>query len=209
MNFAVLALLALASLPAFLACTDCSSLENNDAVPQGVDPLAELYMEAGFQKYPPFGIPITYVSAGFAPTIRSVKVPTEYELILYDDVGNLGAYVVISGRDVPSLEEYFFSARMRSLRYSRKTETTLQHPQIFVGQSYAGEHHFLPFGVTELPEPKNFGSLKVPVGMTVTLTTAMGPKSVRSYAFTSDVLELPFLDPVKSVYVKQSVSREF
>jgi hypothetical protein len=78
-----------------------------------------------------------------------------------------------------------------------------------VGKSYAGEHHFLPFGVTELPEPKNFGSLKVPVGMTVTLTTAMGPKSVRSYAFTSDVLELPFLDPVKRVYVKHSVSREF
>ena len=199
--------LILAYLSGISGCKDCSSLENNDAVPQGVDPLAELYTDEGFQPYP-FGVALTYVSASFAPTIRSVKVPTEYELILYDEVGNFGTYVVISERDVPSLEEYFFSARMRSLRYSRKTETTLQHPQIFVGQSYAGEHHFLPFGVTDV-KLMFFGSLKVPAGMTVTLTTALGPRSSKSYAFTTDTSELPFSDPVKSVSVAINLSREF
>jgi hypothetical protein len=97
---------------------------------------------------------------------------------------------------------------MRSLRYSRKTETTLQHPQIFVGQSYAGEHHFLPFGVTEV-KLMFFGSLKVPAGMTVTLTTAIGPRSSKSYDFTTDTSELPFSDPVKSVSVAINLSREF
>jgi hypothetical protein len=97
---------------------------------------------------------------------------------------------------------------MRSLRYSRKTETTLQHPQIFVGQSYAGEHHFLPFGVTELPKLTFFGSLKVPAGMTVTLTTAIGPRISKSYDFTSDTSELPFTDPVKSVSVTINLSGE-
>lgn len=199
--------LLLALLSGISGCKDCSSLENNDAVPQGVDPLAELFGEEKFQPYP-VGVAITYVSASFAPTIRSVKVPHEYELILYDQDENSGSYIVISGRDVPSLEEYFFSARMRSLRYSRKTETTLQHPQIFVGQSYAGEHHFLPFGVSEV-KLMFFGSLKVPAGMTVTLTTAIGPRSSKSYDFTSDTLELPFSDPVKSVSVRVNLSGEF
>ncbi len=206
-NFVVLALF-LVLLPAFRACKDCSSLENNDDVPQGNGPLADLYTGDGFQNVP-FGIPITYVSASFAPTIRSVRVPQDYQLILYDQVGNMGSYIVISGRDVPSLEEYYFAARMRSLRFGPSTETTLQHPQIFGEQSYAGERHFLPFGVTDLPELTFFRSLKVPIGMKVTLTTVIGPKSVRSYDFTSDTSEMPFSDPVKSVSVTINLSVEF
>jgi hypothetical protein len=207
-NVSLFFVLLLASLPAFPACQDCSSLENNDDVPQGDGPLADLYTGEGFQNVP-FQIPITYVSASFAPIIRSVRVPQDYELILYEQVGNVGTYIVISGRDVPSLEEYYFAARMRSLRFGRRTETTLQHPQIFGGQSYTGEVHFLPFGFTELPELTFFRSLKVPVGMKVTLTTAIGPKSVRSYDFTSDTSEMPFSDPVKSVSVIINLSGEF
>jgi len=194
-----------------IACKDCSSLENNDNVPQGDKPMALLYRGDRFQGGP-IGIATdatAYVATGFAPTIRSVKVHPEYELILYDQEKNSGSYIVLSGRDVPSLEEYYFSGRMLSLRYSRKTEMTLQHPQIFGGQSYGGEHHFLPFGTTDLPELTFFGSLKVPAGMTVTLTTAIGPRSSKSYDFTSDTSELPFSDPVKSVSVRVNLSREF
>jgi hypothetical protein len=189
------------------ACKDCSSLENNDNVPQGNEPMALLYTSVGFQEEP-IGIPTTFVSVRFAPTIRSVQVPTDYELILYDQDKNFGSYIVLSGLDVTSLEEYYFSARMQSLRYSRKTEMTLQHPQIFGEQSYAGRRHFLPFGETELPELTFFGSLKVPAGVTITLTTAIGPRSSKSYDFTSDISVLPFSDPVKSVSVKINLSGE-
>ena len=78
------------------------------------------------------------------------------------------------------------------------------HTQIFEKPGFKGKQLVLPFGVTEYPilELRFFGSLKVPVGMTVTLTTVIGPKGVRSYEFTSDTLELPFSDPVKIVSVK-------
>ncbi len=195
----VLALL-LASLSVIMACTDCSSLANNDNLPQGDGPLAELYTGDGFQNVP-FPIPEGYVSASFAPTIRSVKVPQDYELIMYDQPENKGAYVVLSG-DVASLEAYYFSGRMRSLRYIRKDQKQLIHPKIFEKHGFEGEHKFLPFGMTGLPEPKFFGSLKIPVGITVRLTTIYGPRfSTRDIVLTSDSDELPFTDPVKAVFV--------
>ena len=199
--------LFMALMSGIFACTDCSSLENNDNVPQGNGPLASLYTGDGFGNVP-FEIPETYVSVSFAPTIRSVKVPTDYEIILHEGHRGVGAYIVISGRDVPSLEEYYFSARMRSVRYGKKTETTLQHPQIFEEKSCAGKHHFLPFGVTDLPELTFFRSIKVPAGVTVKLTTAIGPRISKSYEFTSDTSELPFTDPVKSVSVTINLSGE-
>ena len=197
----VLALLV-ASLSVIMACTDCSSLANNDNVPQGDGPLAELYTKNGFQNVP-FGIPEGYVSASFAPTIRSVKVPQDYELIMYDQPENKGAYVVLSG-DVASLEAYHFSGRMRSLRYIRKDQDQNQliHPQIFEKNGFEGKQQFLPFGITELPELTFFGSLKIPVGVTVKLTTVYGPRfSTRDIVLTSDSNELPFTDPVKAVFV--------
>jgi hypothetical protein len=195
----VLALL-FASLSAIMACTDCSSLANNDNVPQGDGPLAEIYTENGFQNVP-FSIPERYVSASFAPRIRSVKVPQDYELIMYDQPENKGAYVVLSG-DVASLEAYYFSGRMRSLRYIRKDQKQLIHPRIFEKRGFEGEQKFLPFGMTELPEPFLFGSLKIPVGVTVKLTTVYGPRfSKRVIVLTSDSDELPFTDRVESVFV--------
>ena len=195
----VLALL-LASLPAFLACTDCSSLANNDNLPQGDGPLLFLYRGEGFQDGP-MGMPEGYVSVGFAQAIRSLKCPPGYEVILYDQLVNNGAYVILSG-DVSSLEAYHFSGRTMSLRYIRKGQKQLTHPQIFEKNGFEGEQKFLPFGLTELPEPKFFGSLKIPVGVTVKLTTIYGPRfSTRDIVLTSDSDELPFTDPVKAVFV--------
>jgi hypothetical protein len=190
----VLALL-LASLPAILACKDCSSLENNDNLPQGDGPLLLLYRGEDF-KEAPVGIPEGFVSINFAIAIRSLKCPPGYEVTLYDQPENMGAYVVLSG-DVPSLEAYDFSGRVKSLRYNR-----IIHPQLFEKHGFEGKQQFLPFGITELPEPKFFGSLKIPVGVTVKLTTIYGPRfSKRDIVLTSDSDELSFTDPVTSVFV--------
>ncbi|NBU98387.1 MAG: hypothetical protein EBS19_09290 [Spirochaetia bacterium] len=108
--------------------------------------------------------------------------------------------------DVASLEAYHFSAHMRSLRYIRKDQKQLMHPQIFEKSRFEGEQKFLPFGLTELPEPKVFGSLKIPVGVTVRLTTIYGPRfSTRDIVLTSDSDELPFTDPVKAVFVSVNI----
>jgi hypothetical protein len=197
----VLALL-FASLSAIMACTDCSSLANNDNVPQGDGPLLFLYRGEGFQDGP-VGIPEGYVSIDFAIQVSSLKCPPGYEVILYDQPENMGEYRILSG-DVASLKPYDFAGRVHSLRFSR-----IQHPQIFERSGFEGEQQLLSFGVTILPELTFFRSLKVPAGMTVTLTTAIGPKSVRSYDFTSDTSDLQFSDPVKSVSVKTSISIEF
>jgi hypothetical protein len=190
----VLALL-LASLPAILACKDCSSLENNDNLPQGDGPLLLLYRGEDF-KEAPVGIPEGFVSINFAIAIRSLKCPPGYEVTLYDQPENMGAYVVLSG-DVPSLEAYDFSGRVKSLRYNR-----IIHPQLFEKHGFEGKQQVLPFGITELPEPKFFGSLKIPVGVTVKLTTIYGPRfSKRDIVLTSDSDELSFTDPVTSVFV--------
>jgi len=193
--------LLLASLSVIMACTDCSSLTNNDNIPQGDGQLLLLYRGDDFNDGP-IGIPEGYVSVDFAIAIRSLKCPPEYEVILYDQPENMGAYVILSG-DVASLEAYYFSGRMRSLRYIRKDQKQhIQHPQIFEKNGFEGEQKFLPFGMTELPEPKFFGSLKIPVGVTVRISTIYGPRfSTRDIVLTSDSNELPFTDPVKAVFV--------
>ena len=81
-RFFVLTLL-LASLQAIFACTDCSSLENNDNPPQGNGPLLLLYRGENFENGP-VGIPEGYVSVNFAIDIHSLKCPPNYEVILYD-----------------------------------------------------------------------------------------------------------------------------
>ena len=185
----------MASLPAILACKDCSSLENNDNLPQGDGPLLLLYRGEDF-KEAPVGIPEGFVSINFAIAIRSLKCPPGYEVTLYDQPENMGAYVVLSG-DVPSLEAYDFSGRVKSLRYNR-----IIHPQLFEKHGFEGKQQFLPFGLTELQEPKFFGSLKIPVGVTMKLTTIYGPRfSTRDIVLTSDSDELTFTDPVKAVFV--------
>jgi hypothetical protein len=197
----VLALL-FAYLSVIMACTGCSSLANNDNLPQGNGPLLLLYKGEDFNEGP-VGIPAGYVSVDFAIAIRSLKCPPGYEVILYDQPENMGAYVILSG-DVASLEAYHFSGRMRSLRYIRKDQDQNQliHPQIFEKSRFEGEQKFLPFGLTELPEPKYVGSLKIPVGVTVRLSTIYGPRfSTRDIVLTSDSDELPFTDPVKAVFV--------
>lgn len=194
-SYSLFGIALLTLLPAFLACTDCSSLANNDKVPQGDGPLAELYTGDGFQNYP-FRIPEGYVATGFAPKIRSVKVPPGYELILYEQPDNMGRYLILSG-DIPSLDPYNFSGHVKSLRFSR-----VIHIQIFEKPGFAGKQIVLPFGITELPELPVFGSLKIPVGLSIKLTTVYGPRfSKREIVITSDSEQLPFSEPVEKVEV--------
>ena len=190
----VIALLV-ASLSVIMACTDCSSLANNDNLPQGNGPLLLLYGGENFQDGT-VGIPEGFISVDFAMAIRSLKCPPGYEVILYDQTVNMGEYLILSG-DVGSLQPYNFSGRVHSLRFSRIT-----HPQIFEKKGFKGEQQVLSFGMTELPHPKFFGSLKIPVGVTVKVTTIYGPRfSKRDIVLTSDSDELPFTDPVTSVFV--------
>jgi hypothetical protein len=190
----VLALL-FANLSVIMACTDCSSLANNDNLPQGDGPLLLLYRGEDFNDGP-IGIPNGFVSLNFAIEIRSLKCPPGYEVILYDQPENMGAYVILSG-DVASLQPYNFYGRVHSLRFSRIT-----HPQLFEKKGYTGEQQFLSFGMTELPHPKFFGSLQIPVGVTVKLTTIYGPRFLkRDIVLTSDNEQLPFSEPVEKIEV--------
>lgn len=193
-KFIVFALL-LASLPAFLACTDCTSLANNDNLPQGNGPLLLLYRGENFQNGP-IGMPEGYVSQNFAQAIRSLKCPPGYEVILTDQPENMGEFIILSG-DIPSLDPYNFSGRVKSLRYIR-----VIHTQIFEKPGFAGKQQVLPFGITNLPEFPVFGSLKVPTGVSVKLTTVYGPRfSKREIVITSDSEQLPFSEPIEKIEV--------
>lgn len=194
-NVSLFFVLLLASLPAFRACQDCSSLENNDNLPQGNGPLLLLYRGENFQDGP-IGMPEGYVSQEFAQAIRSLKCPPGYEVIFTDQPENMGDFLILSG-DIPSLEPYHFSGRVKSLRFSR-----IMHTQIFEKPGFSGNQQVLPFGVTELPELPVFGSLKVPIGMSVKLTTVYGPRfSKREIVLTSDSEQLPFSEPVEKIEV--------
>lgn len=196
-NFAYILMLALLSalLSGISGCKDCTSLANNDDLPQGKGPLLLLYRGEDF-KDGTIGMPEGYVSQEFVPGIRSLKCPPGYEVILTDQPENMGEFLILSG-DIPSLEPYHFSGRVKSLRFSR-----IMHTQIFGNPGFAGEQMVLQFGVTELPEPSVFGSLKVPIGMSVKLTTVYGPRFLkREIVLTSDSKQLPFSEPVEKIEV--------
>jgi len=124
------------------------------------------------------------------------NLPPGYEVMLTDQPENMGEYILLSG-NIPSLVPYNFSGRMDSLRYSR-----IIHPQVFEKPGFTGKQLVLPFGITELPELPVFGSLKVPVGMSVKLTTIYGPRfSKREIVITSDSEQLPVSEPVEKIDV--------
>jgi hypothetical protein len=187
--------LILSLLPAFRACKDCTSLANNDNLPQGNGPLLFLYRGEDFQDGP-IGMPEGYVSQEFAQAIRSLKCPPGYEVIITDQPQNMGQYLILSG-DIPSLDTYHFSGRVKSLRYSR-----VMHTQIFEKPGFSGKQMLLQFGVTELPDLPVFGSVKVPIGMSLKLTTVYGPRfSKREIVITSDSEQLSFSEPVEKIEV--------
>lgn len=192
----MLLLLVSALLPAFRACEDCSSLANNDNLPQENGPPLLLYRGENFTDGPiAFYEDKGYVP-GFSQAIRSLKCPPGYEVMLTDQPENMGEYILLSG-NIPSLVPYNFSGRMDSLRYSR-----IIHPQVFEKPGFTGKQLVLPFGITELPELPVFGSLKVPVGMSVKLTTIYGPRfSKREIVITSDSDQLPVSEPVEKIDV--------
>jgi hypothetical protein len=193
--------LLLASSQAIFACTECSSLTNNDNLPQG-DYLLLLKLWSGEDyRGNVVGIPEGYVSVSFGWKFRSVQVPDGYEVLLFEEDSLMGAYVVISS-DTPSIDSLYFNGRTKSLKYIKKDGTSLKHPDIFSQHGFAGKRHILPFGITNLPELENFGSLKIPAGVSVKLTTVYGPRFLkREIVLTSDSEQLLISDPVESIYV--------
>jgi hypothetical protein len=141
---------------------------------------------------------------------KSIKISPQHELLLFQKVHLGGSHVVIDA-DVPDLTN-FLGFVPGSFWYREKTTDPRIFPVIYASPSFKGKETVVQFGTTvftELPELPFFGSLKVPAGMTVTLTTAIGPRSSKSYDITSDTSELPFSDPVKSVSVRVNLSGEF
>ena len=197
----VLALL-LASLPAFLACKDCSSsLANNDNIPYQNDKgLLTLWKEENFQGGA-VGMPEGYVSVSFEWKFKSVQVPDGYAVILFEENDLAGAYVILTG-DTATLDSIYFNDRTKSLKYIRNDENGLKHPQIFEKPNFSGQAHRLPFGITHLQDLTEFASIKIPVGMTVKLTTVYGPRFLkREIVLTSDSEQLPFSELVESIQV--------
>jgi hypothetical protein len=103
---------------------------------------------------------------------------------------------------VPDVEGSLIGFVPESFWYRLTTTDPSVFPRIYAKTSFEGEPLVIPFGLTDLPDPKIFGSMKIPVGVTVKLTTVYGPKLLtRDIFLDSDSDNLPFTEPVTSVFV--------
>ena len=132
---------------------------------------------------------------------KSIRISPHHELIIFERKEFGGSWVVID-KSIPDFVHGVFGFEPESFWYRPKTTDPSVFPRIYAKTSFEGELLVLPFGLTELPEPKIFGSLKIPMGATVKLTVVYGPRfSTRDIVLTSDIDELIFNEPVTSVFV--------
>jgi hypothetical protein len=133
---------------------------------------------------------------------KSIMISPHHELILFEKE-EFGGDLVVLDKSIPDLVGRFNGSLPKSFWYRPTTTDPSIFPRIYVRTSFGGDMLVIRFGLTELPEPKIFGSMKIPVGFRVKLTTVYGPGPFlkKDIVFTSDSDELPFTDPVTSVFV--------
>ena len=110
--------------------------------------------------------PITYNQTN--GKLSSIKIPKNYEVVLYEKENMQGAHITLSG-DIPNLVFYLFNDRAQKIVYQERTEKTIQYAEIYTKPNFRGEHRFLPMGYSKIQEEFYAGSIKVPDGYMVIL----------------------------------------
>jgi hypothetical protein len=133
--------------------------------------------------------------------LSSMRIPPEYEVVLYDQTNFLGTYVVVSG-DVNNLNFYAFNDRAKSILIRPKNvQNSHENVAIYANPNYEGEKMTLPVGHSECSSSLkllNFcneayaASIKVPSGFKVTITKAPNPitRNERVYTYVEDSPEI-------------------
>jgi hypothetical protein len=133
-------------------------------------------------------------------------VPEGYEVLLFEEENRQGAYLILSG-DISTLGYYGFNDRVKSIIYREKSGKTVFHPQFFEEPEFKGMEISLPFGTTIFEGLKHFGSIKIPVGMHVSVTTVYGPRfKKRTFILKAEDIEVPLItDPIESITVSLDI----
>jgi hypothetical protein len=133
-------------------------------------------------------------------TLSSIQVPSGYEAVLYDQVNQQGAYIVLSG-DVRNLNFYAFNDRAKSILLRPYTLRPREDVVIYTKPNYAGEQMIVPIGRSECSSSLkllNFcenvyaASIKVPEGFKIILTKSPTPitNTERVYTYLEDTPEI-------------------
>jgi len=132
---------------------------------------------------------------------KSIRISPHHEMVLFEKKEFGGSSFLVK-ESVPDVEGGLIGFVPESFWYRLTTTDPSIFPRIYARTSFEGDLLVLPFGLTELPEAKLFGSMKIPVGVTVKLTAVYGPQlSTRDIFLASDSDNLPFTEPVTSVFV--------
>jgi hypothetical protein len=133
--------------------------------------------------------------------LSSMRIPHEYEVVLYDQTNFQGAYIVVSG-EVNNLNFYAFNDRAKSiLTRPKNVQNSHENVAIYANPNYEGEKMTLPVGRSECSSSLkllNFcneayaASIKVPAGFKVTITKAPNPitRNERVYTYVADSPEI-------------------
>jgi hypothetical protein len=105
---------------------------------------------------------------GLNGKLSSMKIPMNYEVVLYENENMQGAHITLSG-DIPNLVFYLFNDRAMTFVYQKRTEKTIQNVVIYTKPNFIGETRTLPMGYSKIQEVIYAGSIKVPDGYTVIL----------------------------------------
>jgi hypothetical protein len=122
---------------------------------------------------------------------KSIKISPDHELILFERINFGGSHVVIDA-DVPDLTT-FVGFVPRSFWYRPKTMDPSIFPRIYTNPSFEGNETILQYG-TNIQKQFNIGSIKIPKGMRIMVTTVSGARLIyeQTTSYTSDVPRLPF-----------------
>jgi hypothetical protein len=189
-----------ASIGALPGC----QINSPEGHPQGTTSSAVFFPLMNFQGEP-FSIDKPQSIRRLNGDMSSLKVPLGYEVVLFEMEDMQGPSVVLSG-EISDLFTYLFNDRARSLIYRSKIGESQTLSCIFFNPDFIGQEVFLPYGLSE--PGKNIlygGSIRVPNGLRVTLTTLHGARFPyrQTHVFTSDSSKAPFIgDPVISVLVE-------
>lgn len=110
--------------------------------------------------------PVTYNQTN--GKLSSIKIPKNYEVVLYEKEDMQGAHIILSG-DIPNLIFYLFNDRAMTFVYQKRTEKPIQYAEIYTKPNFRGEHRFLPMGYSKIQEVIYASSIKVPQGFVVIL----------------------------------------
>jgi len=207
----VLALL-LASLPVIFACQPSSDTlggcQINALEGSSQEPVesAMFYRNINFNDDDPIILSDLRDITALDGQMSSLKVPTGYEVVLFEGEDLTAPFVVLTG-EIPSLFAYLFNDRAQSLTYRRKTpEEPKLLPTIFNNPNFKGQETPVPYGTTILKERFYGASIRVPNGMRVIVMTLHGARfSEQTHVLTSDTPEASFIGKLIVLVVVEMV----